>query len=284
MPYSMTGFVSLKECFEDYEIDIKLKSLNGKSLEISLKGDKLVQNFLELEVRKLAQRYFERGTLSLVVNINYKKPVINIEPQKLKEVKEHLESIFKQADIVPSPDKILDYSISYLQNPSQELDQSLRDNFFIVLDKAFNMLKEERKKEGQILADDIKGRLELILKYITNIEEKKDSIVKVAQKRITDKIKQLLGEEFSERAFIEASIVAQKMDITEEIVRLKSHIDNFLELLKAGESIGRKMDFLCQEMHREINTLGSKMPDFGSMVVDIKTQIEKIRQQVQNIE
>lgn len=284
MPYSMTGFVSLKECFEDYEIDIKLKSLNGKSLEISLKGDKLIQNFLELEVRKLAQRYFERGTLSLIVNINYKKPVINIEPQKLKEVKEHLESIFKQADIVPSPDKILDYSISYLQNPLQELDQSLRDNFLIVLDKAFSMLKEERKKEGQTLAEDIKGRLELILKYITDIEKKKDNIVKLAQRRITDKIKQLLGEEFSERAFIEASIIAQKMDITEEIVRLKNHIDNFFELIKADEPIGRKMDFLCQEMHREINTLGNKMPDFSSMVVDIKTQIEKIRQQVQNIE
>ncbi|MEJ5173456.1 MAG: DUF1732 domain-containing protein, partial [Hydrogenothermaceae bacterium] len=138
--------------------------------------------------------------------------------------------------------------------------------------------------EGDSLIKDIEERLKLIEKYIEDIDSKKDELIKIAQDKMSQKVKQLLGEEFSERAFIEASLIAQKMDITEEIVRLKNHINRFLELLNIDEPVGRKMDFLCQEMHREINTLGNKMPDFSKLTIEIKSQIEKIRQQVQNIE
>ena len=105
-----------------------------------------------------------------------------------------------------------------------------------------------------------------------------------AKSRILEKLKELLGEEYSERAFIEATLLADKMDITEEIVRLRSHLDRFKELLKSKEPVGRKMDFLCQEMLREINTMGNKMPDLSEHTVEMKTELEKIRQQVQNIE
>lgn len=284
MPYSMTGFASLKQQFENYDIDIKIKSLNGKSLDMSVKGDRSIQNFLELEIKKLAQQFFERGTISVVINIDYKQPVINIDPQKLKTAVESFKNIFSSAGLNPSDDKILDFCVSYSQNFSEDLDPQLKEDFLGTLKQAFVALKEERKKEGEALASDISDRLNLILKLTDEIEQKKEDIIKVATEKLTAKIKQLLGDDFSERAFIEASLLAQKMDITEEVVRLKNHIQNFFELLSLDQPVGRKMDFLCQEMHREANTLGNKMPDFSKLVVEIKTQIEKIRQQVQNIE
>ncbi|MCX7760231.1 MAG: DUF1732 domain-containing protein [Hydrogenothermaceae bacterium] len=284
MPYSMTGFVSLKKNFQDYDIDIKVKSLNGKILELSLKGDKTVQNFLEIEIKKLAQQFFERGTISVVINVIYKKPVINIDPQKLKEMVNLFKEIFKESGLNTSDDKILDYSANYSSNNSEDLNPQLKEDIINSLTEAFEILKVERKKEGDSLIKDIEERLKLIEKYIEDIDSKKDELIKIAQDKMSQKVKQLLGEEFSERAFIEASLIAQKMDITEEIVRLKNHINRFLELLNIDEPVGRKMDFLCQEMHREINTLGNKMPDFSKLTIEIKSQIEKIRQQVQNIE
>lgn len=284
MPYSMTGFASLKQQFENYDIDIKIKSLNGKSLDLSIKGDRNIQNFLELEIRKLAQQFFERGTISIVVNIDYKQPVVNIDREKLKISAESFKDIFSYAGLNLSDDKIVDFCLSYYQNFSEDLDPQLREDFLSSLKSALSILKNERKKEGDVLVADISERLNLILKLTQEIEQKKEDIIKVATEKLTSKVKQLLGEEFSERAFIEASLLAQKMDITEELVRLKNHVNSFFELLKLDQPVGRKMDFLCQEMHREANTLGNKMPDFSKLVVEIKTQIEKIRQQVQNIE
>lgn len=284
MPYSMTGFAALKQQFENYVIDIKVKSLNGKSLDLSLKGDRTIQNFLELEIKRLAQQFFERGTISILISIEYKQPVINIDLEKLRLAAENFKSIFSYAGLTPSDDKVLDFCISLSQNFSEEIDQALKEDVLNTIKSAFLILKEERKKEGDVLVNDISNRLNLILDLVNQIEIQKENIVSSATQKLTSKIKQLLGEEFSERAFIEASLLAQKMDVTEEIVRLKNHIDSFFQLLKSDQPVGRKMDFLCQEMHREINTLGNKMPDFSKLVVEIKTQIEKIRQQVQNIE
>lgn len=284
MPYSMTGFASIKQQFENYDIDIKVKSLNGKALELSVKGDKSIQNFLDLEIKKLAQQFFERGSISIIVNIDYKHPVINIDPQKLKTAVESFKNIFSSAGLQPSDDKLLDFCVSYSQNFSEELDSQLKEDFLSTLKQAFTILREERKKEGETLIRDISDRLSLILRFTEEIDQKKEDIIEVLTEKQTTKLKQLLGEDFSERAFIEASILAQKMDITEEIVRLKNHVNTFFELLSLDQPVGRKMDFLCQEMHREANTLGNKMPDFSKLVVEIKTQIEKIRQQIQNIE
>lgn len=232
----------------------------------------------------MAQQFFERGTISILISIEYKQPVINIDPEKLRLAAENFKSIFSYAGLTPSDDKVLDFCISLSQNFSEEIDQALKEDVLNTTKSAFLILKEERKKEGDVLVNDISNRLNLILDLVNQIEIQKENIVSSATQKLTSKIKQLLGEEFSERAFIEASLLAQKMDITEEIVRLKNHIDSFFQLLKSDQPVGRKMDFLCQEMHREINTLGNKMPDFSKLVVEIKTQIEKIRQQVQNIE
>ncbi|EDP73537.1 DUF1732 domain-containing protein, partial [Hydrogenivirga sp. 128-5-R1-1] len=207
---------------------------------------------------------------------------IDIFKTAVKNVKEMLQKI----QLNPSDDKIYDISSNFYSNIQEEKepDEQLKNLIFEALEKASQELKKERKIEGEKLVKDINERLNKIENYLSLIEKGKDEITEKAKNKMIEKIKELLGEEFSERAFIEASIIAEKMDITEEIVRLHSHIKRFKQLLNLDEPIGRKLDFLCQEMHREINTLGNKMPDFSKYTVEMKTELEKIRQQVQNVE
>jgi uncharacterized protein (TIGR00255 family) len=283
----MTGFAFVKKAFDDYEINIKVKSLNNKSIDISIKGDKNVLMYLDLEIRKLVQQYFERGSFQLYININSLTPKFIVEPEKLTQYVNVVREITKQANINLSDDKLYEVTIGMIMNNNnveEELDDTLKENILNAVKEALNTLKEERKREGKSLILDIECRLNKIEEMLKEIEEKKEKVLESVKEKVYQKVKQLLGENYSERAFIEATLLADKLDITEEVVRLKTHIQRFRELLNLNEPIGRKLDFMCQEMLREINTLGNKMPDFSKFTVEMKTELEKIRQQVQNIE
>lgn len=287
MPYSMTGFAFVKKVFDDYEVNIKVKSLNNKSIDISIKGDKNVLMYLDLEIRKLVQQYFERGSFQLYVNINSLTPKFIVEPEKLTQYANVVREITKQASIYLSDDKLYEVTIGMIVNNNnleEEPDDTLKENILNAVKEALNALKEEREREGKSLVLDIESRLSKIEEMLGQIEEKKEKVLESAKEKVYQKVKQLLGENYSERAYIEATLLADKLDITEEVVRLKTHIQRFRELLNLNEPIGRKLDFMCQEMLREINTLGNKMPDFSKFTVEMKTELEKIRQQVQNIE
>ncbi len=285
MPYSMTGFANIKKNFSDYEITVNIKSLNSKGFDVSLKGDKNVVMYLDLDIRKIFQENFERGTFQIVINITYQQLSSVLDEEKFQSVVSQIKDFLQKIHLQLTDDKIFDIA-SYQMNAnnSEEVSQQLKEDVLYTVKDAVILLKSERKREGESLTADIENRLSLIEEMAKKIEEEKDTILEKAKEKIYQKVKQLLGENFSERAFIEATILADKLDITEEIVRLKTHIKRFKDLLKLDEPVGRKMDFLCQEMHREINTLGNKMPDFSNYTVEMKTQLEKIRQQVQNIE
>ena len=285
MPYSMTGFGYAVKDFQEYEITVRIKSVNNKGIDISIKGPRDILFFIDLDIRNLIKKYFERGSFQVFIDIKYKKPKIFMNIENLKTAVDSVKEIMAQIGISPSDDKIYDIA-SGLASELEEnvIDEELKKNILETVEEAAKALKEERKKEGEKLIQDISKRLSTIEEYLQKIEEQKEEIINRAKERITEKVKELLGEEYSERAFIEATLLADKMDITEEIIRLKSHIQRFKELIKLDEPIGRKLDFLCQEMHREINTMGTKMPWFSEYIVEMKTQLEKIRQQVQNIE
>jgi uncharacterized protein (TIGR00255 family) len=283
----MTGFAFVKKVLDDYEVNIKVKSLNNKSIDISIKGDKNVLMYLDLEIRKLVQQYFERGSFQLYININSLTPKFIVEPGKLTQYANVVREITKQASIYLSDDKLYEVTIGMIMNNNnveEELDDTLKENILNAVKEALNALKEEREREGKSLILDLEGRLSKIEEMLKEIEEKKEKVLESVKEKVYQKVKQLLGENYSERAFIEATLLADKLDITEEVVRLKTHIQRFRELLNLNEPIGRKLDFMCQEMLREINTLGNKMPDFSKFTVEMKTELEKIRQQVQNIE
>ncbi len=285
MPYSMTGFAYITQDFDDYEISVRIKSLNGKGMDISVKGHRDLIVFVELDIRNIIRSFFERGSFQVFIDLKYKKPKLFINIDNLKRAVETVKTVMREIQLSPSDDKIYDIASGIAVEMEENLiDEELKKNTLDAVEEACQILKAERKKEGDNLIRDIKERI-LILQNITEkIDRQKEEIISRAKDRAFEKIKDLLGEEFSERAFIEATIIADKIDITEEIVRLKTHIKRFKELLELDQPVGRKMDFLCQEMHREINTMGNKMPDFSRYTVEMKTQLEKIRQQVQNIE
>jgi uncharacterized protein (TIGR00255 family) len=286
MPYSMTGFASVSKTTNEYEISIRIKSLNNKGIDIHVKGNKNILMFLDLEIRNIIKSYFERGSFQIFVELKYLKPSIVVELDALKSAILTVKNVLKDINLENvSGDKIYDLASNLASEMQEEvIDEEIKNAVLYSVKEACEELKKERKREGEKLIKDIEEKLKIIEENLEKIDEQREKIIEKAQERLKEKIRELLGEEYSERAFIEASLLADKMDITEEVVRLKSHIQRFKELLKSDEPVGRKMDFLCQEMHREINTMGNKMPDFSQYTVEMKTTLEKIRQQVQNIE
>ncbi len=285
MPYSMTGFGYATKDFEDYEITVRAKSVNNKGIDISIKGPRDILFFMDIDIRNIVKSFFERGSFQIFINIKYRQPKIFMDIENLKLAVDTVKKIMEELNLKPSDDKIYELA-SGISSETQEqvLDEKLKKDIISVVEEACRALKEERKKEGEKLVEDIKKRLGIIEETVLKIEKEKEEILKKAKEKITERVKELLGENYSERAFIEATLLADKMDITEEVVRLKSHIKRFNELILLDEPVGRKLDFLCQEMLREINTMGTKMPWFSQYTVEMKTQLEKIRQQVQNIE
>ncbi|GAB6071883.1 YicC family protein [Venenivibrio stagnispumantis] len=285
MPYSMTGFSFIKKNIDNCEISVKIKSVNNKGIDISIKGNKDILFYLELDIRKKVQEFFERGSFQIYINY-VDNNIINLafDVESFKNTLNSLRDIFQNMNLNLSDDKLYDISFALTNKEEKEIEEDKKSLIMEVLEEALTKLKEERKKEAQFLIEDIDLRLSNISDLLEEVEKIKDDIIKRYQEKISLRIKQLLGENFSERAFIESSIIAEKMDITEEIVRLKAHISAFKDMLKKDEAIGRKLDFLTQEMLREATTMGNKIPDLSSFTVQIKSEIDKIKQQVQNIE
>jgi uncharacterized protein (TIGR00255 family) len=281
----MTGFGYGTLNYGDIEVEIRAKSVNGKGLDISIKGDRDITFFIEKDLREIIKQHIERGSLQIYIGIKYLKPKILMNLDNLKEAIKTIYQFIEEVNVQLSADKIFDLANHISAEQEQNiLTDELKEKIIELFKNVLNQLIEEREREGKKLAEDILNRLNYISELLDKIDEEKDKILEKQKKKLIEKIKELLGENYSERAFIEASLLAEKMDITEEIVRLRSHISRFKELLQQDGAIGKKLDFLCQEMHREINTLGNKIPDFSNYVVEIKAQIDKIRQQVANLE
>ncbi|HPP68388.1 MAG TPA: YicC family protein, partial [Clostridiales bacterium] len=157
-----------------------------------------------------------------------------------------------------------------------------------VLDEAIDAFVAMRETEGKQLSEDIASRCDIILKFVEEIDQRSPIVVSEYFEKLAQRIKELLHDAKvdEQRLLTEAAVFADKTAVTEETVRLRSHIDQMKSLLNSCEPVGRKMDFLVQEMNREANTIGSKCQDtaIASLVINIKAEIEKIREQIQNIE
>jgi uncharacterized protein (TIGR00255 family) len=157
-----------------------------------------------------------------------------------------------------------------------------------ILDEALAGMMDMRRREGEILFRDLSARLDIMAQLLDGIEAKAPLVVLEYQKRLTDRIRDLTGGLGLDESRLsqEVAVFAEKSDITEEIVRLRSHLRQFLEMLNSEEAIGRKVDFLIQEMNREVNTIGSKSSDadISKHVIEIKSELAKLREQVQNLE
>lgn len=293
MIFSMTGYGRGEVETQIHKVVIEMKSVNHRYSEVLVKMPKKL-NMFEDRIKNTVKNSISRGRLEIFINfeeqigedyvIEPNFAVIDQYVETLKAMKARygLKEEINLGLLARYPDAL---SISYKEADEDTIWALLSE----ALDKSLAALMEMRKKEGDQLAEDILGRVKAIQETLMKIEAQSPMLVESYQNRLTDRIKELLSDlaEIDEAKIAhEVAIFADKTNISEEVVRLRSHFVQIEEIFKVGGAIGRKLDFLIQEMNREINTIGSKSPDLNiaNAVIEVKAEIEKIREQVQNIE
>ncbi|NLY67789.1 MAG: YicC family protein [Tissierellia bacterium] len=290
---SMTGFGRGEFSNGTYAFNIEIKTVNHRYNDIIVRMPKHL-NYLEEKIKRLIKKNISRGRVEIYVNMEYvtESPVeVHVDTSLAKSYKAALENLLSELGI---EDKIGLEDVLTLEDivktERKEIDEDiiwecLSKALSIALENVMNM----RKEEGSVLKEDIQCQLEKIESMLSKIEERAPFIVEEYRDKLRERIRELLDEEQGldeERLNYEVVLFADKSDINEEIVRFKSHIRQFYKSMESKEPIGRKLDFLVQEMNREINTIGSKANDLiiTNCVVDIKSELEKVREQIQNIE
>jgi uncharacterized protein (TIGR00255 family) len=287
----MTGYGVGRVKAEDGECLVEIKSLNNKYCDVNIKN-----NFQSLEIEqkieKLIKDRVSRGKVNILVKIeNY-----GLMEEKIILNEDVADSCYKNLKVLKEKYKLQDEigidSMLKFKDIFKIVKEEETTKIWPLVEKtlnlALNSLLKMRGREGKALITDIRKRVKKIQKLIDKIEKHSKSSPIDYKEKFLSKIKNLTdGLNVDEgRIELEAAIFAEKTDVTEEIIRLKSHLIQFDDLLNSEESVGRKMDFLTQEINREVNTIGSKTNDIEvtSLVVLLKSELEKIREQARNIE
>ena len=290
--YSMTGYGRGAASSDGRELTIELKSVNNRFLDIGMKLPRQL-SFLEDALRKLLNDSLNRGHVDVFVN--YRNLRSDAKTVRVDEalLKAYLASARESAQAMDLVDDLTLSRALTLPDvttilPADEDQQALMELGRAAMTQAIENLKVMRHKEGQRLKLDLSARMDTMTGYAAAIEKRAPAVVEEYRAKLTARIEELLGETEVDRARLatEVAIFADRAAIDEEIVRLNTHLVHFRELLEADEPVGRKMDFLVQEMNRECNTIGSKANDgeLTSIVLLSKAEIEKLREQIQNIE
>lgn len=281
-PQSMTGYG--KGIAGNFRVEIR--SSNHKNLDININ----VPHFLfsqDPEIRKSVKKIFNRGRIEIFV------PRQEMDSVKLKVNKtlarEYYNALVSLKDELSLPDDPgIDMIASHRDIFLMDDPEINADDFYNALNDALDELKKTRIEEGENLIADIKARVLSLEEYTRNIENKRADFAVTAHQKLKDRLRELLDDvEVDEARLIhETAILVEKSDITEEIVRIKSHLGLFAEILGSGDTIGKKIDFFIQELRREVNTIGSKSQDveITTTVVEMKHDLEKIKEQVQNLQ
>ena len=290
--YSMTGYGRGAATLEGRELTIELKSVNNRFLDIGMKLPRQL-SFLEDGLRKLLNDSLSRGHVDVFVNyrnLRSDAKTVRVDEALLKayltSARESAKALDLADDLTLSRALTLPDVTTIL--PADEDQQALTELATAAMTAAIEGLKAMRFKEGERLKLDLSARMDTMTGYAAVIERRAPAVVEEYRAKLTARIEELLGETEVDRARLatEVAIFADRAAIDEEIVRLNTHLVHFRELLTANEPVGRKMDFLVQEMNRECNTIGSKANDaeLTSIVLLCKAEIEKLREQIQNIE
>ena len=276
-------------------IVVEIHSINRKMLDLSLYLPKDLLRF-DIEMRKWIGRSLERGQVTLRLHVQSEGMggrSFSHTLSQLKSLKENWEEICHELHLDASKMLDLPFLVSQMQSvsslESKEEEESIKVLLQKAVDTALENLMQMKETEGKTLVLDIQKRLKIIEEHAAAIELKKELPLLHYQNKLIERLKSVgsIDAEAEERIAREVALLAEKMDVTEELVRLRSHMEQFRQDLLAPEkAVGRKLDFLSQEMHREINTLGSKSSDseISLNVVKMKSELDKIREQVQNIE
>jgi uncharacterized protein (TIGR00255 family) len=293
MIISMTGF-GRAECQDaDYSYKAEIRSVNNRFIDITTRLPKAFMG-IELPLKKLIKSHCARGSINITVTIINSndtageweiKPNLALATQYVKALKEIQTSLGLEGNI--HLDSLVGFRDVMKVEPVS-VDTAKESLLFSMVESAITSLKKMREEEGTYLKQDLVERINSIKKYLAQLERRQPEVIQEYKARLKEKIKLLNdGIDMDDtRLAEETAILADRCDITEEITRLSSHLNQFTKLFESTEPVGRKLEFITQEINREINTIGSKSNDtqLANMVIEMKSSLEKIREQLQNIE
>ena len=290
----MTGFGRVEAVSSGKRMQVEMKSLNHRYLEISLRMPAMLFP-IETEIKKKIGERFSRGKIEVSIRMDNEAnqdgtqalmlnlPLVRQYYSLLSQIKEEL-----QLPDDVTLNRMSGFRDLYMPKEVEDDLTGLWRGLEGILAAAMDKLTDMRITEGEALGRDLACRMNKIQQLLRIIALRAPEIVVEYRQRLSDRVRDLTqGMVIDEsRIHQEVAILAEKSDITEEVVRLESHIDQFIELLAGEEAIGRKIDFLIQEMNREINTIGSKSGDAETarQVIEIKSELAKVREQIQNVE
>ncbi len=289
---SMTGYGRAQGSFSGGDITVEVKSVNNRYLDC---GVKLPRGYAYLEegVKSQVQKAISRGKVDVFITINAAgadNVKISVNEPVAKGYIDAMHRLVQEYGIQDdiSASAISRFSDVFLVEKQEQDENEVKSAIFGVVAEALGAFDAMRTREGEALKTDLLQKAEGILTLVSKVEERSPITVKAYLERLTAKMQEVLEDRQIDEARIiqEAAIYADKVAVDEETVRLRSHVDQLQNMLSEGGVIGRKLDFLMQEMNREANTIGSKGNDVEQArnVVNIKSELEKIREQIQNIE
>lgn len=292
MVRSMTGYGRGQEIIDGMDITVEIKSVNHRYFEFSARAPRQYM-FLEEKLKAYFQQVLSRGKAECFVQIEMMEEsdytiTLNhsVAEGYLKAFNEIKEKYGIENDITASSLARFNDVLSIRRNESDE--DKIWNAVKTVASKAAEGIVSMREAEGKKLREDVLSRIDTITRKVRFVEERSPETVREYQQKLLERINEAIGslQVDEQRILTEAAIYADKVAVAEETVRLMSHMQQLKEFFECEEAIGRKMDFLVQEMNREANTIGSKAQDveIARCVLDIKAEIEKIREQIQNIE
>lgn len=292
MVKSMTGFGRCEISEGTRKMTVEMKSVNHRYLDVNMKMPKKL-NFFDASIRNLLKTYIQRGKVDLFITFEDTAET-NFSLKYNQELAgEYLKYLQQMAETFGLENDIRVSTLSrYPEVLSMEEVQADEEELWNLLEKALKgaceQFVETRIKEGENLKKDLLAKLDEMLENVEYISVRSPQIIGEYRKKLEDKVKELLEDVHIEesRLATEITIFADKICVDEEIVRLRSHIEHTKETLEEGGAVGRKLDFIAQEMNREANTILSKANDLevSNRAIDLKTEIEKVREQIQNIE
>ncbi len=289
---SMTGFGRAEEVLNGRDITVEIRAVNHRYYEFSCRLPRSM-NFAEERIKSFLAGRISRGKVEvsvIVQNVTAVSEKITVNREIIADYVNALREIKDEFDLTDdlSLSSVMRIPDAFTVVKAETDEEQLWKDIYSVLEQALDNFVRMRETEGAKMRADILSRLCVIEKYVGFVEERSPKIVEDYRKRLFDRMSEVLdGKNIDEsRILLEVGIFSEKTAVDEETVRLRSHISQLREMLESSEPVGRKLDFLVQEMNRETNTIGSKVQDIEvtRVVVDQKSEIEKIREQIQNIE
>lgn len=289
---SMTGYGRSRQVLDGREITVEIRSVNHRYLEYSARIPRMY-GYLEEKLKTFLQSSVSRGKVEVTVsiqNLTGGDTVVQINQALAKgylsAMREQAESLGLADDLTLST--LTRFNDVFTVQKLEEDQQVIWNGVEQVAAQALEQFLEMRRREGERLKQDLSQKLDILAQHVAAVEEQSPKTVAAYRQRLLQKMEELLADRCvdEQRILLEAGIYAEKIAVDEETVRLKSHLSQFAQMMEQTGPVGRKLDFLVQEINRETNTIGSKAQDLAvtQRVVEMKSEIEKIREQIQNIE